>query len=134
MSAGSITSLLVFQIRRRYAAAPAPMAFCVQRERTMRLSDRMETGAIASTGAPVRVRIGLQQPMQVDDKIPHLGVVHSLLRLRLPGRIRAGVVRINADDVEALEVFEFDLLDSSKFAAEHEMKQLLLRRGACGHQ
>ena len=45
--------------------------------------------------------------MQMDDEVPHVGVVDSLLRLGLPCDIRAGIVWKHADDVDFLEVLEF---------------------------
>ena len=38
--------------------------------------------------------------MDVDDEIAHVGVVHGLLRLRLPGRVSGCVIRIHADDLD----------------------------------
>src|SRR6266567_2679986 len=74
---------------------------------------------------PVRVRI--EQPMHVDDEIAHLGIVNSLLRLGLPCRISAGIVRINADDIELIKVLEFVPAQIDKLAAEDQMEQLLAR-------
>ena len=62
--------------------------------------------------------------MQVDDEIAHVGVVDGLLRLRLPRRIGGGVVGINADDVELVELPELNLVQVRELAAEDEMEQL----------
>jgi len=60
--------------------------------------------------------------MQMDDEIAHVGVIDSLLRLGLPGDIRTGVVRKNADDVDFLEVLEIIDAKLGQFAAENEMQ------------
>ena len=73
-------------------------------------------------GAPVGIRI--EQPMQMDDEVAHMRVVDGLLRLGLPGGIGGGVVRIDADDVELVEILEFDAAELGQFAAEDEMQQL----------
>src|SRR5438067_10666489 len=65
--------------------------------------------------------------MQVYDEIAHVGVVDGLLRLCLPGRIGCGVVRIDADDIEPVEVLELGAAELRQFAAEHQMKQLSAR-------
>jgi hypothetical protein len=77
-------------------------------------------------------RAGVQQPMQMDDEIAHLGIVDGLLRLRLPGGVGAGIARIDADNVEAVEVLEFGGIELVQLAAKHQMEQLLLP-GGVGH-
>jgi hypothetical protein len=59
------------------------------------------------------------------DKIPHLGIVDCALRLRLPGRVGAGVIRIDADEVELAEVSEFHARHTTQLAAKDEVEQLL---------
>ena len=44
------------------------------------------------------------------DEIAHMGVIDGLLGFRLPGSIGGGVIGINADDVELVEIPEFDTL------------------------
>src|SRR5450631_2803741 len=70
-------------------------------------------------------RVGVEQAVQMDDEIPHLRVVDGLLRLAPPGRIGGGVVRVDADDIELVEILEFGRFEAVELAAEHEMKQLL---------
>src|SRR3954447_23618123 len=67
--------------------------------------------------------------MQVHDEVTHMGIVDGLLRLRLPGRIGAGIVRIDADDIEFAQVAEFGTAGIVQFAAENEMRQLLVGSG-----
>src|ERR1700682_4279625 len=62
--------------------------------------------------------------MHVDDEISHMGVVNGLLRLGPPGRISGGMVRINANDIELVEILEFGPFQIGELAAEDEMKQL----------
>ena len=56
--------------------------------------------------------LGIEQPVQVDDEIAHLRVVDRLLRLGLPGRIGGRVVRIDADDVELVEILELGAVEA----------------------
>src|ERR1043166_1470619 len=65
--------------------------------------------------------------MQMDDEVAHVRVVDRLLRLRLPGGIGAGVIGIDADDIEIVEVLELDGIEPREFAAEHQVKQLSRR-------
>ena len=69
---------------------------------------------------------GVEQAMQMDHEIAHVGVVHRLLRLRLPRRIGGRVVGIYTDDVHLIEILERDVFEIGEFAADHEMKQLRL--------
>jgi len=69
----------------------------------------------------------------MDNEVAHLGVVDRLLRLRLPGAVGAGVVRLDPDDVELTEILELDVVDLRELAAEDEM-QKLLARGLSGHR
>ena len=73
----------------------------------------------------------IEQPVQVHDEIAHVGVVHGLLRLRLPRRIGGCVIRENADDFHLIEILERRMFEIGEFAADHEMKQLL--RGIIWH-
>src|ERR1700752_1012499 len=79
----------------------------------------------------MRAAIGLEQAMQVHDEIAHLRVIHRLLRLGFPGRIGRGVIRIEADDFDLVEVLEFVAVEFFQLAAEDQMEQLL--RGFVGH-
>ena len=62
--------------------------------------------------------------MQMHDEVAHMGVVDGLLGLRLPGCVSGGVIRINADDIELVEILEFDLVEIGKLAAENQVQQL----------
>ena len=69
--------------------------------------------------------------MEVDDEIAHLGVVDGHLRLGLPGGVGGGVVRVETDDLDVVEILEGVVLEIDEFAADHEMEQLL--RGTIWH-
>src|SRR5688572_22341051 len=58
-------------------------------------------------------------------------VINRLLRLRLPGRIGGRVIRVDANDVEFVEVLEFVAVEIFQLAAEYQMEQLW--RGLIGH-
>ena len=73
----------------------------------------------------------IEQPMEMDDEIPHVGVVHGLLRLRLPGRISGRVVGKYPDDLHLVEILERGVLEIRQLAADDEMEQL--RLGAIWH-
>jgi len=73
----------------------------------------------------LRSCVWIEQTMQMHDEIAHVRVVDRLLRLCTPRRVGLGVIRINADDVDFIEILEFDISDPGEFAAKHEMQQLL---------
>ena len=75
--------------------------------------------------------IRIEQPVEMDNEITHMRVIHGLLRLCLPCRIGGGVIRVHADDFHLVEILEGDMREIGQFAAEDEMKQLL--RGAIWH-
>src|SRR5262245_15793602 len=58
------------------------------------------------------------------DEVAHMGVIDGLLGFCLPGSISGGVVGINADDVQLVEIPEFDVVQVGELAAEDEMQQL----------
>ena len=57
----------------------------------------------------------VEQPVEVNDEIAHVGIVHGLLRLCLPGRVGGGVIGIDADDVQLVEIPELWLWSSARF-------------------
>ena len=50
------------------------------------------------------VRIRLEQPVQVDHHIFHLGIVDGALRRAAPGVFRGGIAVVQADQVDVVEV------------------------------
>src|SRR3989304_7530911 len=87
-------------------------------------------------GLSARFLSGVEQPVQMHDKVAHMGVVDGAVSGVLPGVIGPRIVGIDADNVERLEVAELDLAERLKLASEHEVKQLPpARLGAvlCGH-
>jgi len=73
----------------------------------------------------------IEQPVEVNHEVAHVGVVHGLLRLRLPGRVSGCVIGIYADDIDLVEILERDVFEIGQFATDDEMKQLL--RGTIWH-
>src|SRR6478672_1701626 len=63
----------------------------------------------------------LEQAVQVDDHIFHLGVVHRALRLSAPSLLGGGIAVVDADEVDAVhvEVEPARILDPT---AEDQMK------------
>ena len=61
----------------------------------------------------------------MNDKITHLRVVNSSLRLCSPRRVSARVIGVDADDVKFFEIFEFHIGYTAEFTAEYKVKQLL---------
>src|SRR5438105_2592529 len=74
-------------------------------------------------------RLRIEQAVQMHDEIPHVRVVDGALRLALPGRVGAGVIGIDADDVDVRQVLEVDRVETVQLAAEDKMQQLF--RLAC---
>src|SRR5258708_7854184 len=73
----------------------------------------------------LRGRCRVEQTMRVPEEVTHLRVVDGLRRLRPPRDIGLGVIRIDTDNVDLVEILEFDTSDVSEFTAEHEVQQLL---------
>src|SRR6266699_740751 len=68
----------------------------------------------------------IEQPVEMNDEIAHVGVVDGLLRLCLPRRVRGRVVREHADDFDLVQIPERRVLEIDQFAADDEMQQLRL--------
>src|SRR5580658_5897701 len=98
---------------------------------------RAETSCCAADREPVfsmaglRVLFGVEQPVEMDDEISHLRIVHRLLRLRPPGGVGAGVIGEQTDDFHLRKILERVVLKVVQFAAKDEMQQLL--RGTIWH-
>lgn len=69
---------------------------------------------------------GIEQPVEMDDEITHVGVIDGLLGLALPCRIGRGVVGEQTDDLDLVEILESHVIEVEKFAADDEVKQLRL--------
>ena len=66
----------------------------------------------------------------MDNKITHLRIVDGSLRLCPPGRISAGEIGIDTDEIELFEILELYAGHVAEFAAEYKVKELLrLPRG-----
>src|SRR6185312_14469780 len=120
MAPGSTTGRLVNQTKRRYHAPSVPMISWNADEAVKRLSDTIKPALSCRATSS----LGIEQAVQVHDEIAHVRVVDGLLRLRLPGDIGGGIVRINADDVELVEILELRAAEIGQFAADDEMEEL----------
>jgi len=62
----------------------------------------------------------------MNDEITHMGIVHAGLRLGFPRAVRGLVVRIDADNVERVEIAELGAAQLFELAAEHQVQKLFL--------
>src|SRR5579863_6399250 len=116
-SAGSNVNRLVRHTSRRKLAARNP-----QRAETNCCAARY--GSDSST-EELFVLIGIEQPMEMNDEISHLGIVDRLLRLGFPGGIGTGVIGEYPDDFHLRKILERVVRQIVQFAAKDEMQQLL---------
>src|SRR5512144_170344 len=128
MAPGSTMGRLVNQTKRRYQAPSVPMISWNTDEAVKRLSDTIKPAL------PFRATssLGIEQSMKVNDEVAHVRVVDGPLRLRLPGDIGAGIIRIDADDVDLVEILELGAAELGELAAENEVQQLWFRCGRIG--
>ncbi len=65
--------------------------------------------------------------MHVHDEIAHLGIIHGHLRLLFPDRIGRSIIGIDTHDIDFIEIFELDALQSGHLSADDEVEQLFGR-------
>src|SRR6516165_7569332 len=123
MPSGSNTNRVVFHTRRRYSAATTPVVCWNGREPTRRLTHDIG-GARSTSALGALIRLRIEQAVQMHDEVAHMGVIDGLLGFRLPGNISGGVVGINADNVQLVELPEFDAVQIGELTTEDEMQQL----------
>ena len=70
--------------------------------------------------------------MEMDDEIAHLRIVDRALRLGPPGGVGGRIIRVEADDLDVVEILEDVVLEIDELAADDEVKQLL--RGTIWHE
>jgi hypothetical protein len=68
----------------------------------------------------------IEQPVEMDDEIAHVGIVNCLLRLGFPGCVSGRVIGEHADDFHLIEILERRAPEIGQFASDDEMKQLPL--------
>src|SRR5262245_58830321 len=130
MAPGSTTGRLVNQTKRRYQAPSVPMISWNKDELVKRLSDTIKPAL------PCRATssLGIEQSVQVNDEIAHVCVIDGLLRFRLPRDVSSRIVRVDADDVDLVEILELGAAELGELATEDEMQQLRFRCGRiCRH-
>ncbi len=66
--------------------------------------------------------LGLEQAVEVDDDIFHLGVVDGALGGAAPGFLGFGIAVEQADEVDGIEIGEVEAAGIADAAAEDEMK------------
>src|SRR5262245_24905198 len=130
MAPGSTTGRLVNQTKRRYQAPSVPMISWKTHERSYRLSDTIKPALPCRATSSV----GIEQSVQVNDEIAHVCVIDGLLRFRLPRDVSSRIVRVDADDVDLVEILELGAAELGELATEDEMQQLRYRCGQiCRH-
>jgi hypothetical protein len=72
----------------------------------------------------ISASLALEQPVQVDDEVADVGVVHRRLRLAAPSVVGGLVVRIDSDDVELGGIDELGPARVLELAAEDEVQEL----------
>ena len=77
---------------------------------------------LGGRGGISAVAVRLEQPVQVDDDIFHLGIVNRALGAAAPGVLRLGVAVEEADEVDGVEIDEIEAARVFYAAAEHQMK------------
>jgi len=60
--------------------------------------------------------------MHMHDEIAHVRVVDRLLRLCLPDRVGGGIIRIDADNIEAVQILELVAAEVPEFASKYQVK------------
>src|SRR4029078_2217806 len=122
---GSTPGRLVNQTKRRYQAPIVLMISWNTDEAVKRLSATIEPAL------PCRApsSLGIEQSVQVNNEIAHVRVVDGLLRFRLPGDVGARIIRVDAEDLDLVEILELSASELGELAAQDEMQKL---RFCCG--
>src|SRR5215831_4855361 len=63
----------------------------------------------------------VEQPVEMDDEIAHLSVVDGHLRLGLPGCVGGRIIRIQADDLDIVQVLERVVVEVDELSADDEV-------------
>src|SRR5262249_22810922 len=113
MAPGSTTGRLVNQTKRRYHAPSVPMISWKTDEVVKRLSDTIKPALPCRPTSS----LGIEQSVQVNDEIAHVGVVDGLLCFRLPCDVGTRKVRVHADDVDLVEILELCASELGELAA-----------------
>tara|TARA_R110002072_G_scaffold29535_4_gene93273 strand:+ start:170 stop:391 length:222 start_codon:yes stop_codon:yes gene_type:complete len=72
------------------------------------------------------VIVRVHQTVKMDNEIPHLGAVDCPLCRLSPGRLRLCKARIDANNVELIQIAEANTLKIFKLAPKNEVKKLLI--------
>jgi len=74
--------------------------------------------------------IWLEQPMQMDDDIFHLGIIDGALGRASPSLLGIGIIVEKPDQIHLVEIDEVEALRVRDAAAEHEVKLAHGRRAS----
>ena len=80
----------------------------------------------SATGLGIDRRAGIEEPVQMNDEVAHVRIIYRRLRLGLPGRVRARIVREDSHDVELGKIPEIRAVERLEFTPEYEVRQLRL--------
>lgn len=75
---------------------------------------------------PVRLDVGVEETVHVNDEIAHMCVVDGRSGGSAPGGIGFRVAGEDTDDVKLARIDEFGRVRTNQLAAENEVKQLLV--------
>src|SRR3972149_168539 len=81
-------------------------------------------GPMKLAPGPARLILWVEEPVQMPDEIAHMGVIDGTVGGVLPGVIGFSIVRIDADDIEGVEVGELHTFELGELAAKDEVEQL----------
>ena len=70
------------------------------------------------------VSIGIQKPVQMNDEIPHMGIVHRLLCLGLPRGMGLRVIGKDTHYIQIFQIPEMYICRIIQFSAKYQMQQL----------
>src|SRR4029078_279042 len=117
MAPGSTTGRLETQTNRRYQAPIVPMISWNTDEVVKRLSDTIKPAL------PCRATssLGIEQSAQANDEITHVRVVAGPLPCRLPCDVGTRILRVDADDINLVEILELCASELGELATEDEM-------------
>src|SRR5690606_18039920 len=87
---------------------------------------------VQSSGRTSGLVFGIKEPVQMDDEITHMGVVHALLRLGLPCRVGRIVIGVYPHNVECIEITEGGGAKLRQFTTENQVQKLFVSV-TCGH-
>jgi hypothetical protein len=68
----------------------------------------------------------IEEPVHVNDEIPHVRIIDGGRRRPTPSRVSLGIAGEDTDDVKLARIDELGRIRANQLAAENEVKQLLI--------